>query len=96
MGDIERYITDDLVERHLKEIDGIIMTAFLEKFGFPITDVKDKENLRRISVEGSSIESYQYRGQTFLVMDKEITFEYETSPSCDSYSVTLIQKHKSV
>lgn len=74
--DIEKMIVGDILEKQLCSIDRIIEEAFLEHFGFPLQDVKDREELEHIIVQGDPVESFRYRGETFLYWNREMDIKY--------------------
>lgn len=81
MMDLEKHIVGDLLEKQLCSIDRIIEEAFLEHFGFPLKDVKDRENLERLIVPEDPIESFRYRGETFLYWNKQMKIDFSKSDS---------------
>ena len=74
--DLDKQILGDLIEKQLSSIDTIIDDAFLEHFGFSLLDVQDKENLEHIIVQGDPIESFRYRGETFLYLNREMKIKF--------------------
>ena len=79
MMDFEGLIIGDLLEKQLCSIDRIIEEAFLEHFGFLLRDVQDKENLEHIIVQGETIESFRYRGETFLYWNRAMKIDFSKS-----------------
>ena len=77
--DLERQIVGDILEKQLCSIDRILEEAFLEHFGFLLRDVQDRENLEHIIVQGDPIESFRYRGETFLYWNKEMKIDMSQS-----------------
>lgn len=77
--DLENHVFGDILEKQLCSIDRIIEEAFMEHFGFPLQDVKDRENLEHLIVQGDPIESFRYRGETFLYWNREMDFQYGLS-----------------
>lgn len=70
-------IIDELIIKQIAERDKIIEQAFLKHFGFTIHDVDIRE-IKHIKTEGCSIESYCYRGETFLyVRDNSGDIKFE-------------------
>ena len=63
---------EDIIDRyfHHKEerICNILDTAFRKHFGYSITEVRDMCNLLHITSEYDGIESFIYRGETFLYL----------------------------
>ena len=70
-----------VVESHTKRTNDLICEAFEKHFGFPITDIKDKDNLDRIVEQGNPIEAYRYRGEVFL-------YFAEGTPQIDGDQIT--------
>ncbi len=79
MMDLDKIIVGDLLEKQLCSMDRIIEEEFMEHFGFPLKDVKDRENLERIIVQGDPIESFRYRGETFLYWHKQMKIDFSKS-----------------
>lgn len=66
-----------LISEYNKNLESRIREAFEEHFGFPIEQVEDKENFSRITVQGSLIESFLYRNETFMYYDHDMRIEQE-------------------
>lgn len=90
---MEKKIIDQMVREHAKQLGDKVLEAFLEHFGFPLTEVEDKENLEHIVVQGSEIESYRYRGETFLYV-KRPEVSYHKTINC--HEVTFTQEFEKV
>jgi hypothetical protein len=74
----DKTIIDDALEQQRKKVDEIVKAAFEHHFGFPLTDVKDTDNLEHlIPPEGQGIESLLYRGETFMYISRT---EIEVDP----------------
>lgn len=58
-------IIDELMSKQTEELKKIIEHAFFKHFGFSIYDI-DMREIEHIMIEGCPIESYRYRGETFL------------------------------
>ena len=56
---------EELYRGHLSALEKCIVDAFESPFGISIDDV-DLREIEHIVVEGDPIESYRYRGETFL------------------------------
>lgn len=86
-----QFSLDNFIEQvhleHIVRIDALVRDAFVKHFGFPITDVKDTENLRRVVTEGSRIEQFQYREETFFIWKPGT--EYSVDKKDDCFSITL-------
>ena len=82
----------ELVREHIAATEKIIMDAFEKHFGFPITQVEDKENLERIVQEGNPEDAYRYRGETFLYMYHVRDIEFNKTSNCHEVKVSLRYK----
>ena len=60
-------ILEQFISRQNALLDHLLKESFRKRFGFPIEEVKDTENLKHIVIEGDPLESFQYRGKTFLL-----------------------------
>lgn len=60
-------IIEDLYRKQMSEIEKHVVDAFQKHFGISIHDV-DLREIEHIVVEGDPIESFRYRGETFLYM----------------------------
>ena len=56
---------EELYRGHLSALEKCMVDAFESHFGISIFDV-DLREIEHIRVVGDSIESYRYRGETFL------------------------------
>ena len=74
---------EDVARHASKEIYKLVEEAFEKKFGFCIFCVEDKEQLKRIITQGSDIESFCYRGETFLQIRREIKMDYDPKSTGD-------------
>lgn len=75
MSPIENTLSG-LIQKQARKQDEIIRNAFRKHFGFDIMEVKDRENLEHIVVQGDPVESLRYRGETFLYITKtEIEYD---------------------
>lgn len=93
MFDPFQHMMNDMIARYNKNLENCIREAFQEHFGFPIEEVKDTENLSRITVQGSPIESFTYRSETFLYYDHDLKFEQvESNNSCEFTIETRFMK----
>lgn len=61
--------------------EAIICGAFEKHFGFPLSEVKDKENPDRLVELGNPIQTYRYRGEVFLYLA-------EGTPQIDGDEIT--------
>jgi hypothetical protein len=60
---------DEMIKRRVAEQDRIIKDSFRKHFGYPITELKDTENLSRESIIPRTIQEFKYKGETFLLID---------------------------
>ena len=81
---MNNYLENAIKEMVRKE-EEIILNAFHKHFGFPISEVKDKENLERRITEGNSVEEYRYRDETFLYLDRTPKFDKKA----EEYTITM-------
>ena len=58
-------IIDDVCREQVSKLEKLVVDAFENHFGISIDDV-DLREIEHIVVEGDPIESYRYRGETFL------------------------------
>ena len=81
MNPIKEETVSSAIEKLTKQTEAIICGAFEKHFGFPLSEVKDKENLERLVKQGNPIEVYRYRGEEFL-------YFAEGAPQIDGYRIT--------
>ena len=84
----------EFIRKHISDSEKIIMDAFEAHFGFPITQVEDKENLERVIQEGNPKDAYRYRGETFLYMYHERDFKFDKTNN--NYDVQISLRYKMV
>ena len=94
MMDLKKQIVGDILEKQLCSFERILEEAFLEHFGFLLRDVQDRENLEHIIVQGDPIESFRYRGETFLYYKGNIGMKYDITK--DGEMVTITTQFKKV
>ena len=63
--DLMERIVDDVCRKQVSKLEKLVVDAFENHFGISIYDV-DLREIEHIVVEGDPIESYRYRGETFL------------------------------
>ena len=63
--DLMNRIIDDVCREQVSKLEKLVVDAFQRHFGISIYDV-DLRDIEHIRVEGDPIESYRYRGETFL------------------------------
>ena len=66
----EEQIVNDIMGKKAAKLEDMVKSAFQKHFGFPLEEVKDTENLERISI-GGEIEYFVYRKENFLEVRKE-------------------------
>ena len=82
---LEEIIDSAIKERIAKETE-MIEQSFQECFGFPISMVKERGVLEHIIQEGTPIESYRYKGVTFLYKERGVpVFEQDRCTITDKY-----------
>ena len=82
-------IIEDLYRKQMSEIEKHVVDAFQKHFGISIYDV-DLREIEHIRVEGDPIESYRYRGETFLY----VQFPRDIDVNTDSQGVKLKMTYK--
>ena len=82
----------EIVREHVAATEKIIMDAVEKHFGFPITQVEDKENIVRVVQEGNHEDVYRYRGEAFLYMSHVRDIEYNKTSNCHEVKVSLKYK----
>ena len=83
------HIIDEFSRKQMHEIENHVEAAFQKHFGISIKDV-DLREIEHIIIEGDPIESYRYKGETFLYMQKapgDIDFSIE--PTGIKYTMTM-------
>lgn len=94
MMDLERQVLGDILGKHASSADKIIEEAFMEHFGFPIKDVQDTEKFERIIVQGDPVESFRYRGETFLYWNRDLDIRFDSNK--DGVRITCATQFKKV
>jgi len=91
MKPLDEQIVDSVLSEHIGRLEALIRDAFQKHFGFDIMEVKDRENLRRVVIEGDDIERFQYREETFFIwQNRSLDFKVEQKKDC--FEVTLTTK----
>lgn len=86
-------IVEQFISRQNAILECLLKESFRKKFGFPIEEVQDPENLKHIVIEGDPLESFQYRGKTFLLWQRgNLDYKVEKQENGD-YSVTMECKY---
>ena len=86
--DLMNKIIDDVCREHVSTLEKLVVNAFQKHFGISIFDM-DLREIEHIRVEGDPIESYRYRGETFLYVQVPFGIDVNT----DSQDVKLTMKY---
>ena len=86
--DLMNKIIDDVCREHVSTLEKLVVNAFQKHFGISIFDM-DLREIEHIRVEGDPIESYRYRGETFLYVQVPGDIDVNT----DSQVVKLTMKY---
>ena len=86
--DLMNKIIDDVCREQVSTFEKLVVNAFQKHFGISIFDV-DLREIEHIRVEGDPIESYRYRGETFLYV--QVPGDIDINK--DSQAVKLTMKH---
>lgn len=73
---VDNIVDQELVGKALNARDNIVLEAFREHFGFELPDVQDTDELECLTDPHSTIESFRYRGETFLYWDRDPKIEF--------------------
>ena len=92
--DMINHIIDDLYRKQMSEIEKCIVDAFESHFGISIDDV-DLREIEHIVVDGDPIESFRYRGETFLYM-QEVPGDLDVSNDPIGVKLTLTIQFREV
>lgn len=86
--DLMNKIVDDVCREQVSKLEKLVVDAFQKHFGISIGDV-DLREIEHIVVKGDPIESYRYRGETFLYVQVPGDIDINT----DSQGVKLTMKY---
>ena len=86
-------IIDDVCREQVSTHEKLVVDAFQKHFGISIFDV-DLREIEHIRVEGNPIESYRYRGETFLYVQVPGDIDINTDPQ--GVKLTMTYKYKEV
>ena len=89
---MERFI-ENLCREHVSTIEKYVADAFQKHFGISIDDVNLRE-IEHIRVVGDPIESYRYRGETFLYVQATGDIDVNTDPQ--GVKLTMTYKYEEV
>ena len=91
--DLMSKIIKNLRRKQVPTIEKCYAEAFQKHFGISIYDV-DLREIEHIRVEGDPIESYRYRGETFLCVQVPGDIDVNTDPQ--GVKLTMTYKYKEV
>ena len=91
--DLMNKIIDDVCREQVSKLEKLVVDAFQKHFGISIFDV-DLREIEHIRVEGNPIESYRYRGETFLCVQVPGDIDVNTDPQ--GVKLTMTYKYKEV
>ena len=89
--DLTKRIIDDVCRKQVSTLEKLCVNAFEMHFGISIYDV-DLREIEHIRVEGDPIESYRYRGETFLCVQVPGDIDVNTDPQ--GVKLTMTYKYK--
>ena len=91
--DLMNKIIDDVCREQVTKLEKLVVDAFQKHFGISIYDV-DLREIEHIRVEGDPIESYRYRGETFLYVQGHGDIDINTDPK--GVKLKMTYKYKEV
>lgn len=91
--DLMNKIIDDVCREQVSKLEKLVVDAFQKHFGISIGDV-DLREIEHIRVSGDPIESYRYRGVTFLYVQVPGDIDINTDPQ--GVKLTMTYKYKEV
>ena len=86
-------IIDDIRRKQVSALEKCVVEAFENHFGISIYDV-DLRDIEHKRVVGDPIESYRYRGETFLCVQVPGDIDVNTDPQ--GVKLTMTYKYKEV
>ena len=86
-------IIDDIRRKQVSALEKCVVEAFENHFGISIDDV-DLREIEHIVVEGDPIESYRYRGETFLYV--QVPFDIDVNTDSQGVKLKMTYKYKDV
>ena len=89
--DLMNKIINDVCREQVSTLEKLIVDAFQKHFGISIYDV-DLREIEHIRVEGDPIESYRYRGETFLYVQFPGDIDVNTDPQVVKLAMTFKYK----
>ena len=91
--DLTKRIVDDVCRKQVSTLEKLVVDAFQKHFGISIYDV-DLRDIEHIRVEGDPIESYIYRGETFLYV--QVPFDIDVNTDSQGVKLKMTYKYKEV
>ena len=91
--DLMNKLVDDVCREQVSTLEKLVVDAFQKHFGISIYDV-DLREIEHIRVEEDPIESYRYRGETFLYVQVPGDIDINTDPQ--GVKLTMTYKYKEV
>ena len=91
--DLMNKIIDDVCREQVSTHKKLVVDAFQKHFGISIYDV-DLREIEHIRVEGDPIESYIYRGETFLYV--QVPFDIDVNTDSQGVKLKMTYKYKEV
>ena len=91
--DLMNKIIDDVCREQVSTLEKLVVDAFQKHFGISIYDV-DLMEIEHIRVEGDPIESYIYRGETFLYV--KVPFDIDVKTDSQGVKLKMTYKYKEV
>ena len=91
--DLMNKIIDDVCREQVSTHEKLVVDAFQKHFGISIYDV-DLREIEHKRVVGDPIESYKYRGETFLCVQVPGDIDVNTDPQ--GVKLTMTYKYKEV
>ena len=86
-------IVDDVCREQVSKLEKLVVDAFQKHFGISIGDV-DLREIEHIRVEGDPIESYRYRGETFLYV--QVLGDIDINTDSQGVKLTMEYNYKEV
>ena len=91
--DLMNKIIDDVCREQVSTHEKLVVDAFQKHFGISIYDV-DLREIEHIRVEDDPIQSYRYRGETFLYV--QVPFDIDVNTDSQDVKLTMKYNYKEV
>ena len=91
--DLMNKIIDDVCREQVSKLEKLVVDAFQKHFGISIYDV-DLRDIEHIRVGGDPIESYIYRGETFLYV--QVPFDIDVNTDSQGVKLKMTYNYKEV